>query len=132
MENKRKLVKLTCIVCPIGCEVEVVTEDDNIVSVKGNKCQNGEKYVRDEVIQPRRLVFTVLKCKNGSMPTVAVKTSKPIPKFLISDVMKYLSNIEVSAPLKIGNVIVQNILNSGADIVVTRGVDLLDQSQKHN
>lgn len=125
MENKRKVVKLTCIVCPIGCEIEVFIENGNVVSISGNKCQKGENYAKEEVTQPKRLVFTVLKCKNGNMPTVAVKTSKPILKSLIPRVMKYLSNIEVSAPLKVGDVVVQNVLNSGADIVVTRSVNSL-------
>lgn len=125
MENKRKIVKLTCIVCPIGCEIEVTVENGKITSVKGNKCPNGEKYAREEVTQPKRLVFTVLRCKNGSMPTVAVKTSKPIQKVLIPNVMKYLSSIEVSAPLKVGDVVVKNVMNTGADIIVTRGVNLL-------
>jgi CxxC motif-containing protein len=126
LENKGKVVKLTCIVCPIGCEIKVTIENDNIVSIDGNKCPNGEKYAKEEVVHPKRLVFTVLKCKNGNMPTVAVKTSKPVSKFLIPSVMKYLSNVEVSAPLNVGDVIVQNILDSGADVVVTRSVNLLE------
>jgi CxxC motif-containing protein len=128
LSNKRKVVKLICIVCPIGCEIEVIVENGNIISISGNKCPNGEKYAKEEVFHPKRLAFTVLRCKNGTMPTVAVKTSKPVSKFLIPSIMKYLSNVEVSAPLNVGDVVVQNILDSGADVIVTRSLDLLERN----
>ena len=132
MSDEKKIIKLTCIVCPIGCEIEVTVKGKRIISLGGNKCPRGESYAREEATQPKRIVFSVLRCKNGDFPTVAVKTSKPILKSLIPNLMKLLSNLEVSAPLKIGDVVASNILNSGADVVVTRNVTFSQNNMHKN
>ncbi len=49
---------LTCIGCPLGCTVEVTTENGQILSVTGNTCKRGEDYARKEVTNPTRIVTT--------------------------------------------------------------------------
>ncbi|HIP89557.1 MAG TPA: DUF1667 domain-containing protein, partial [Thermococcus paralvinellae] len=68
------------------------------------------------------IVMSVVKVKDGDFPTVSVKTDKPVPKELIPKIMKELANIEVKAPVKLGQILVENIGNSGANIVATRPV----------
>ncbi len=115
----RKL-RYTCIVCPQGCEIEVVVSGNEIKEIKGFKCIRGKQYVTEEVLAPKRTLITVLPCKNGDYPTVSVKTSKPIPKEKIFEVLEYLSKIVLEAPIDIGDIVVKNILDSGVDIVATR------------
>ncbi len=116
----RVVKKVLCIVCPRGCEVKVVIEDGEIKSIEGNACPRGAEYAITEIKSPRRVLMSVVKCKGGDLPVVSVKTDKPIPKDKLLEVSKYLANIEVEAPVEIGDVIVENILGLGANIVATR------------
>jgi len=115
-----KKLKITCIVCPLGCEIEVVLKGKNVVDVKGFTCMRGKRYAVEEATAPKRTVISVVRCKNGDLPTVSVKSDRPVPKERIRDIMKYLSEIEVEAPVEIGDVIVENILDLGVNIVATR------------
>jgi len=112
--------KVTCIICPVGCEITVTIKDGKVVSVEGAGCPRGRNYAIEEVSNPRRVVISVVKCVEGDLPVVSVKTSKPIPKSKIWDVMKVLANIEVRAPVKVGDVIIKDVLGLGVDIVATR------------
>lgn len=112
--------ELTCIVCPIGCTLRVTILGDGNIKVEGAMCHRGVEYGKQEAIQPKRIVMTVVKVRNGEFPTVSVKTSKPVPKECIWKVMKATANIEVEAPVGIGDVIMKDIC--GADLVATRRV----------
>uniref|UniRef100_A0A7C5TJ98 DUF1667 domain-containing protein n=1 Tax=Ignisphaera aggregans TaxID=334771 RepID=A0A7C5TJ98_9CREN len=117
---KNEEIELTCIICPIGCSLKVY-RSENSIDVKGALCQRGIDYARQEVLDPRRIVMSVIKVKNGDLPVVSIKTSIPIPKKCISEVMKLTALIEAEAPIEIGKVIVRDIC--GADIIATRRVN---------
>lgn len=112
--------KLTCIVCPLGCEIEVEMEGDRITSVRGYTCPRGKGYAVQEVTEPKRTVMSVVPVKGGKFPTVAVKSDKPVPKELVPRIMRLLADVEVEAPVHVGQVIVENVLGTGANIVATR------------
>ena len=112
--------ELTCIVCPIGCSLKVRIGKGGEVIVEGNLCPRGAGYAREEVTNPRRMVFTVVKVRGGELPTVSVKTSEPVPKSLISEVMKATAFLEVEAPVEVGQVVLKNVC--GVDLVATRSV----------
>ena len=114
-----KVKEMVCIVCPNSCSLKVYIDGRRIIKVEGNLCPRGEKYARQELTAPRRMVFSVLKVKNGDMPTVSVKTASPVPKECIPKIMKALSSIEVDAPVEVGQVILKVC---GTDIVATRKV----------
>lgn len=106
----------------MGCSLEVRNENGKL-AVEGNSCKRGFEYAISEVTDPRRIVTTSLFVSDGTHPTVSVKTSSGIPKKQIFSCMKRLSGLKVEAPVKIGDVIYKNILNTGADIIATRNVD---------
>lgn len=114
--------KITCIVCPIGCEMEVETKGENgeVLSIKGNRCPKGKDYAIQEVTSPKRIVMSVVNVNGSIFPTVSVKTNKPVPKKLIPKVMEELSRIELNAPIGVGDVIIRNVAGTDADIVATR------------
>ena len=118
MESK----KFICIICPNGCEIEVEYEKKEIKSISGNICEKGEVYVRQELFSPERGLTTTVVVRNGTIPLVSVKTSKPIPKEKIFQVMDEIANLEIDAPVKIGDIIVKNISGTGADLVATKNV----------
>jgi len=111
-----------CIVCPIGCNIEVKFEGKGIRSISGNKCFKGKEFVIAEIIHPQRVLTTTVKVKNGENKLLPVKTDRPISKELIFKVMKEVRQIEVKAPIKINQVIVENILETGANLIAERSI----------
>ena len=105
-----------CIVCPRGCRI-TLHEDGEIT---GNLCKRGHEYVQTEITNPKRIVTTTVKTIYLDLPRVSVKTDKPVPKGLIMDVMKELSKVVIDKPMNIGEILIENILNTEANIVLTR------------
>lgn len=116
-----KKVEITCISCPMGCDVELEIDDnDQIECMEGASCKAGEKYVKNEYYNPTRILPTTARVKNGVLPLVPVKSKDPLPKELLEKAMKEIAKVELEAPVKLGDVVVKNILDTGVDIVSTR------------
>jgi CxxC motif-containing protein len=120
MKRKDNKVVITCINCPMGCEVDLEVEDDEIKSMEGAECKAGEKYVQEEYFNPTRTLPTTAKVKGGKLPLVPVKSKDPLPKGKLEAAMREIAKVEVEAPIKLGDVIIENILDTGVDIVATR------------
>lgn len=118
-----KEVKLTCICCPMGCELTAVLEKGVVVSVCGNSCPRGANYAQKEVTNPTRIVTTTVKVKGAKEHILSVKTASDIPRGKIFECLAALKNVEAVAPVKIGDVILQNAANSGIDIVATKNIE---------
>ncbi|MGN1194813.1 MAG: DUF1667 domain-containing protein [Acutalibacteraceae bacterium] len=117
---KRELV---CVSCPLGCPLSVELSDNGeVLSVTGNTCPRGKKYATDECTNPVRMLTSTVKVNGGKLPVVPVKTSAPIPKGKMFDCMKVINNEVVDAPIKIGDVIICNICDTGVDIIATNEV----------
>ena len=107
---------LTCIECPIGCEIEVVLEDGKVVSVVGNNCPRGKMYAQEEVICPKRVVTSTVRAENGEM--IPVKTDKPVRKEAIFEVMAKINATVCKMPVALGDILVENICDD-ANLIVT-------------
>ncbi len=112
--------ELICICCPMGCHLKV---DIDTKSVTGNACKRGEEYGINEIINPVRVITTTVKVQNGELSVLPVKTKEAIPKHLNFKCIEILNKIEIKAPIKIGQVIAENILDTGVDVVATRNLD---------
>lgn len=117
--EKRELI---CINCPLGCSLEIYIKDENNIEVKGNSCKRGELYGIKECTNPTRILTTTVFVKGGSEEVLPVKTEKDIPKGKIFDCVRILKDIVVEAPVKIGDVIIENILDTGVDIVAVKNI----------
>ena len=115
-------IELTCIGCPLGCPLIVTLENGNVTDVTGNTCPRGSAYAKKEVTNPTRIVTSTVRVCGGSFPMVNVKTASDIPKNKIFDCVEALKNIVVSAPVKIGDVILSNVAGTGVDIIAARNV----------
>ena len=104
MEEK----KLTCICCPMGCQLQVTIRDGQVEKVEGNTCKRGAIYGKKEVTDPTRIVTTTVHVSGGVENMVSVKTQSDIPKDKIFDCIHALKNITVSAPVHIGDVILKD------------------------
>ena len=114
---------LICINCPLGCALTVETENGQIVSVSGNTCKKGDIYARKEVTAPTRIVTSTVRVTRGAADMVSVKTKTDIPKDKIFECVRALKDIEVSAPVHIGDVILRDAAGTGVDIVATKNVE---------
>lgn len=114
--------ELICISCPLGCNLEVSIDDEDI-KVRGNSCKRGEVYGIKECTNPTRIVTSTIFVKNGVEEVLPVKTEKDIPKDKIFDCIRLLKDIEVEAPVKIGDVVVANVLGTGINVVATKSME---------
>ena len=98
----------------------VTHEGETVLSVDGNTCKRGAEYAKAELSDPRRMVATTVRIKNGIHPLMPVYTAKPFPKPRIHELLKELRNVELSAPVQMGAVVVKDILGTGIDVVASR------------
>lgn len=117
---------LTCIVCPMGCALQVTLEGKEVVSVTGNTCKRGAEYAVSECTAPKRVLTTTVRVEGGAAPLVSVKTSAAIPKELLFDAMKALTALRVQAPVWLGDVVLQDICGTGVDVVAGKSVEAAD------
>lgn len=113
-------VKMICLGCPVGCELTVTHDGSNVIKVEGNQCAIGVKFATGEIQDPRRMVASTVRVKNGIHPLVPVYTSSPFPKPLIMKLMEKLREVEVEAPVHMDQVILKNVLGTGVDIIASR------------
>ena len=127
-EAKKPLI---CITCPVGCSLEVTYDEDNneVIKVTGNQCTKGIDFAKNELKDPRRMVTTTVKVKNGFHPLAPVYTTAPIPKPLIFELVKQLRKIELEAPVKVGEVVLKNFENTGVDVITAK--DIPQAKQEH-
>ena len=116
---------LTCINCPMGCQVTVTMENGQVLKVEGNTCPRGDSYARKEVTNPTRIVTSsvyVSGAESGAK-TVSVKTASDIPKGKIFDVLEELRGLTVEAPVRIGDVVLVDAAHTGVNVIATRNVE---------
>ena len=113
-----KTRKLTCIVCPRGCQL-VVTFDESgkISSIEGNACKRGITYAENECTHPVRTVTSTVKCESGRI--ISFKTAGTVPKEKVFEVMREINTVRAADEAKIGDVIIENVLGLGVDVVAT-------------
>ena len=109
-----------CVVCPIGCEIDVVHEGGKIISMEGNKCEKSVEFVSQELIEPMRILTTTVRIQGSRWPVVPVRTDRAVPKRLFPRIMKRLRLVELQAPVSMLDVVLRDILHTGANIIATR------------
>ncbi|OHD18036.1 MAG: hypothetical protein A2086_15890 [Spirochaetes bacterium GWD1_27_9] len=112
----------TCISCPLGCQLELNVESDNIL-VKGNKCKRGEIYAKEEYFSPKRTITTTcIAINSNNIHRIPVKTDKPLLKEYTIDLLKEIYSLKINLPVKLGDILIKNFKNTDVNVVVTRSV----------
>ncbi len=109
-----------CVVCPIGCEIDVIHDGSKIISMEGNKCEKSEEFVSQELIEPMRILTTTVRIEGAKWPVIPVRTDKSVPKRLFPRIMRQLRRIKLQAPVNMLDVVVRDIVGTGANIIATR------------
>ncbi len=119
METK----ELICIGCPLGCGLRVeLNEKGEAVSVSGNTCKRGEEYGKREVTAPVRTVTSIIKVQGGKAPVVPVRTETDIPKEKIFPCMEEIRKAAVSAPVGLGDVVIENVAGTGVNVIAAKNI----------
>lgn len=110
----------TCIQCPLSCQIELTEEEGSILSIQGHTCPQGEQYAREEFTDPVRMVTTTVVVKGGILPRLPVRSEDPVPKEMVKECVNVLNTIQVTAPIACGDIIYENILDTGINIIASR------------
>ena len=119
--------ELVCVVCPNGCQLEVLIDDSVELAVKevaGHTCDKGPEWAKQEIINPMRTIASNVAVNRGDFPLVSVRTDAPIPLGKIMDVMKEIKGLKVDAPIKIGDHLIENPAGTECNIIATRHVNI--------
>ena len=112
--------ELICITCPRGCHLKV--DEENGYEVTGNSCPRGKEYGFNEVTNPKRVVTSTVKTDCESYPRCPVKTNGAIPKEKMFEAMKLLDGIVLKTPVSCGDVVIENLFDTGIDFVATKDI----------
>jgi CxxC motif-containing protein len=109
-----------CVVCPVGCEIDVVHDGSKIISMEGNKCEKSVEFVSQELIEPMRILTTTVRIEGSRWPVIPVRTDKSVPKRLFPRIMRQLRPIKLQAPVDMLDVVARDVMRTGANVVATR------------
>lgn len=111
-----------CQVCPVGCTLQVNNSANNELIIYGNKCSRGAEYAKSVYEDSPQVLFGRCLLSNASMGRLPVKTTKPVPENLKNQVMESIRNTSVKAPIRKGQIIIENIFDLNIDVVSMRKV----------
>ena len=113
---------LTCIMCPKSCELSIL-KNDNDVQVEGNQWSKGVDFAEEEILHPKRNLATSLPISGKDFKMLSVRLSAPVSRHLLMNILKEITVLRFDPPVYRGQVLAENILNSGADVIATRTVE---------
>ncbi len=112
--------RITCIGCPLGCQVTLETNDrEEVVKISGHRCKQGRRYVLEEHRNPVRVFTSTVLTEGSSQPLLPVRTNRPIPKTRLKEAAKALARARAKPPIKAGQAIMTDLLGMGADVIAT-------------
>lgn len=119
-----KIRDMVCIVCPMGCHMTLEKDDQEASGIKvlHNQCPRGKVYAIEEMTAPTRMLTSTVIIENGFLKRLPVKTSAPIPKGELMNAMAELDKVLVKAPVRVGDVLIENLLGTGVAIVASRSM----------
>ena len=102
-----RITHYPCIGCPLGCRLEVEEDEHgDVVEVRGFACRKGKVFAEREHTDPRRMVTTTVAVTCGRWARLPVRTVTEVPKDRVRDVIEALRPVEVNAPVRLGDVVV--------------------------
>ncbi len=122
MNEPEALDRLTCVLCPLGCELEVRNDGEGW-DVQGNLCDKGIDFAREEVLFPKRNLATSVPVEGHPTKMVSVRLSDRVARDMILPLMKEIKMLRPRIPIKRGQVLMADVLGTGVDVIATRSVD---------
>ncbi len=130
MEERIDEREIICVICPNSCRLTVWHDKAGEIHVKGNQCPRGLPYGKSEYTNPVRMLITTMRVEGGLLPIIPVRSVQPIPKEHLLRSIKVVNDVVCHAPVKMGDVVVKNILGTGVDVIASRNMDSFEGSSK--
>ncbi len=110
--------EIICVGCPMGCHVSLsIDRSGEITDIFGNECKQGKKYARQEYENPVRVFTATVMTKGSDRHLLPVRTNIAIPKEKLMECARLIAKTTVMGPMSIGDVVISNILDTGADLI---------------
>lgn len=128
-DNVIETLWFNCTTCPSECllTVEVEREANGAVvevhSVTGNNCPRGDKFAHQELTCPMRVLTTTVAVSGGDEALLPVRTAEAIPLALHAQAMDLLRSLVVNAPIHMGDVVLEDFLDTNIDLVASMDID---------
>jgi CxxC motif-containing protein len=122
MSDRAVLDRLTCVLCPVGCELEVRKDPAGELQIQGNQCDKGIPFAVEEVLHPERNLATSVPVRGTAAKMVSVRLSRSVPREMIFPILAEIAKLRPDAPVRRGQVLIADILGTGVDVVATRTV----------
>ena len=121
--------ELTCIMCPKSCIIQVEKESSTgaITALDNAACRRGAAWVTQELLHPVRSVCSSVLVKNGTEPLAGVRTDRPVSKDDIFTVMEAIKSCSITAPVAVGETVIDNPGGIACRIIATRSVDRISE-----
>ena len=117
--------ELICVICPNGCQLQAEIQEGEqpvVTNVTGNLCDKGPEWAKQEIVNPMRTIASSVLVEDGDFPMVSVRTDSPIPLKRIFEVMKEIKAARLTAPVRVGDVIIERVADLPCNIIATRDV----------
>ena len=127
--NVIETLQFNCTTCPSECLLTVEVErgaDDRVATVRaptGNSCPRGDKFAHQEITCPMRVLTTTLAVSGGDEALLPVRTAEAIPLELHAQAMDLIRGLVVKVPIRMGDVVLPNLLDTGTDLIASMDID---------
>ena len=127
--NTVETLQFNCTTCPSECllTVEVERSADGAVvevrSVTGNNCPRGDTFAHQELTCPMRVLTTTVAVSGGDEALLPVRTAEAIPLALHTQAMDLIRGLVVDAPIRMGDVVLKDLLDTGIDLIASMDID---------
>ena len=122
MIDRSVLDRLTCVLCPVGCELEIRKDEAGELDVQGNQCDKGLPFAVEEILHPKRNLATSIPIRNTAAKMVSVRLSGRVPREMIFPILAEIARLRPEAPVRRGQVLIADVLGTGVDVIATRTV----------
>jgi CxxC motif-containing protein len=106
----------------LSCEIGLEVNPDNTLTISGQGCPRGAEYAEEEYTNPVRILTSTVKILGAPLERIPVRTESPVPKSLIMHAMKIINEVEITAPVKMGHIVISNLLNTGINVIASRSL----------
>ena len=127
--NAIETLKFNCTTCPSECLLTVEVERDtngNVIEVRSvtdNNCPRGNEFAHQELTCPMRVLTTTVAVSGGDEALLPVRTAEAIPLELHAQVMNLIRGLVVNAPIRMGDVVLKDLLNTNIDLIASMDID---------
>lgn len=128
-ESSRGTMTFYCTTCPYEClltvEVEQSADGDmqRAVRIAGNRCPRGAAFAEQEITRPQRILTSTVVVRGGDEALLPVRTTAPFDRNLHMQAMEQIRNVAVAAPVRMGDIVIPNLLNTGVDLVASLDIE---------